>query len=276
MIKAVFLDIDGTIISIKHHTIPQSALDAISEARRRGMKIFLCTSRANQFLSNIKGIEYDGLVCLTGAHCLDNRGNNINGSAMNPQDVLHGLMKTREDDGALIGIAADSIYFVKPHDPAVSFFFGVGGLTIDDITGGWKYFPELPENATEDELTEMISNLGIMQLTSFVKPGEPEKEFLKNLPHSHSERWTDAFVDIVANSTSKAAGMEVMCTHFGFEMSETAAVGDGNNDIPMIKAAAVGIAMGNAADSVKAVADFVTADVDSDGLSLAFKHIFNA
>jgi len=48
-IKAVFLDIDGTIISIKNHLIPQRAIEAIDRIRRDGGNVFLCASRAKQF-----------------------------------------------------------------------------------------------------------------------------------------------------------------------------------------------------------------------------------
>ena len=84
MIKAIFFDIDGTIISIRKHAAPQSALDAIARVRGYGVKTFLCTSRARQFLANVHGVDYDGLVCLTGAHCVEKDGQDINCALMDP------------------------------------------------------------------------------------------------------------------------------------------------------------------------------------------------
>ena len=91
------------------------------------------------------------------------------------------------------------------------------------------------------------------------------------MPHSHAQRWTQDFVDIVSDTVDKALGMEVMARHFGFGLDETMAVGDGANDLPMLRRAAIGVAMGNAPDEVKRCARFVTSDVDADGLQRALE-----
>ena len=55
-------------------------------------------------------------------------------------------------------------------------------------------------------------------------------------------------------------------------MAEAMAFGDGGNDLPMVRDAAVGVAMGNACDELKAVADYITSSVDEDGVSRALEH----
>ncbi len=267
MIKAIFLDIDGTIISIRRHTIPQSAIEAIHDARRAGIKVFLCTSRAKQFMANIHGIEADGMVCLTGANCVDADGTDISCATMHPTDVAHAISFVQTHHLPLVGIAARHIYIHLPHHPAVKNSFGTGGLTLADI-GPYSDFPDLTHEASPDQVA---AKLGIMQLTAYCLPGEEEEQFMAMMPHCHTERWTVPFVDIVANGTNKALGIQVMAGHFGFETSETMAVGDGNNDVPMMEYAAIGVAMGNASDEVKRHADHVTADVDDDGLSQALR-----
>ena len=57
----------------------------------------------------------------------------------------------------------------------------------------------------------------------------------------------------------------------GISIEETISFGDGGNDIPMIEAAGLGIAMGNASDDVKAAADYITASVDDDGFAAALR-----
>lgn len=267
MIKAVFFDIDGTIISIKKHSIPQSAIDAIARIRAAGVKTFLCTSRARQFLKNIRGVEYDGLICLTGAHSLDSEGRDIHCAVMDPADVMAAVRAVRETGQCLVGLASDRIYIEKPESRELAFALSVGGLRVADIIGGYRPFPELSGGVGA------FAACGIMQLTAFFPSGDTETQFMSHMPHSHTERWTEPFVDIIGNGASKALGLEVMCRHFGFDISETAAIGDGDNDIPMIKAAGTGIAMGNASDAVRSCADFVTADVDNDGLAKALARI---
>ena len=58
----------------------------------------------------------------------------------------------------------------------------------------------------------------------------------------------------------------------GIQREEIIAFGDAENDLEMIRFAGIGVAMGNAEEAVKAVADFVTADIDDDGIEKALKH----
>lgn len=71
---------------------------------------------------------------------------------------------------------------------------------------------------------------------------------------------------------SKATGMEVALKYFGCDRADCVAVGDGYNDLEMIEYAGTGIAMGNGVDSLKQLADYVTADIHDDGLYKAFKY----
>ena len=70
----------------------------------------------------------------------------------------------------------------------------------------------------------------------------------------------------------KATGMEEFMRSYGFSAAEVAAFGDGGNDIAMLRFAGIGVAMGNANDEVKAMADYVTDDVDHDGIMNALLH----
>ena len=85
-------------------------------------------------------------------------------------------------------------------------------------------------------------------------------------------RWHPAFVDITTKGCTKQQGIDEIIRHFGISLDETMAFGDGGNDISMIQHAAIGVAMGNALDSVKAVADYITDSVDEDGIANALKH----
>ena len=66
--------------------------------------------------------------------------------------------------------------------------------------------------------------------------------------------------------------MDKIIEYYGINISETMAFGDGGNDITMIEHAAIGVAMGNANEGVKEVADYITDDVDNNGIYNALKH----
>ena len=86
-------------------------------------------------------------------------------------------------------------------------------------------------------------------------------------------RWTDVFADVVPLSSSKSDGIDLLCERYGIDKSQTMAIGDGGNDIDMLRYAAVGVAMGQASDEVKAAADYVTSNVDDDGVARALIHL---
>ena len=70
---------------------------------------------------------------------------------------------------------------------------------------------------------------------------------------------------------SKASAIELVAEKLGISVDETVAIGDSSNDIPMIERAHIGIAMGNATEDVKEIADFVTGAVEQDGILKALK-----
>jgi hydroxymethylpyrimidine pyrophosphatase-like HAD family hydrolase len=70
MTKAIFLDVDGTLISFKTHRVPASALEALRGAHARGVQLFIATGRAAADLADLEAIPYDGVVALNGADCL--------------------------------------------------------------------------------------------------------------------------------------------------------------------------------------------------------------
>jgi hydroxymethylpyrimidine pyrophosphatase-like HAD family hydrolase len=82
-----------------------------------------------------------------------------------------------------------------------------------------------------------------------------------------AQRWHPFFADCVVSGTNKATGIDDICHHYGFDISETMAFGDGGNDKPMLSHAGWGIAMGNASDTVKAYARYTTDTVDNDGIA---------
>ena len=76
--------------------------------------------------------------------------------------------------------------------------------------------------------------------------------------------------EVTVAGLDKAAGMVAALTHLGLDRADSIAIGDSWNDVELLRAAGVGIAMGNAPDAVKAIAHEVTGRVDEDGLHAAF------
>lgn len=82
------------------------------------------------------------------------------------------------------------------------------------------------------------------------------------------------YLEIIPSSINKGKALLDVCSRLGIDPADTAAFGDSENDIPMIKAAGCGIAMGNAEEVVKAAADKITLSNNSDGIAYALKEFF--
>ncbi len=116
---------------------------------------------------------------------------------------------------------------------------------------------------------------GVLKIQFFTVDPMIRKEEFRNLP--------ERFKNITPTSASacnleinhidanKGAALKRLAAHLGIDMSETMAVGDGLNDVTMIREAGLGIAMGNAEEAVLAIADDVTASNDEDGVALAIE-----
>jgi len=118
---------------------------------------------------------------------------------------------------------------------------------------------------------EEATSKEIIQMTPFITE-EEEKEIRPSIPTCEIGRWYPSFADITAKGDTKQKGIDEIIRYFGIKLEETMAFGDGGNDITMLRHAAIGVAMGQAKEDVKAAADYVTAPIDEDGISKAMKH----
>lgn len=75
--KALFFDVDGTLVSFRTHRVPDSAREALCEAHERGVKLYIATGRAAKDLEVLEGIPCDGVVALNGSHCVAGDGRTV-------------------------------------------------------------------------------------------------------------------------------------------------------------------------------------------------------
>ena len=237
MTKAIFLDVDGTLISFKTHRVPASALDALREAHARGVQLFIATGRAAADLADLEAIPYDGVAALNGADCLMRDGRVVARHPIPRADFEKSLALSAELDFP-VGLELNDGVFVNRVTPDLRALFDRG-----DCCQMCFYFdPEL------------------------------EKRVMAELPSLVASRWCPIFADVNVRGVDKATGMAEFAAHFGFANGETMAFGDGGNDVAMLRAAGAGVAMGNACDEALAAADYVTASVDDDGIRRALEH----
>lgn len=257
MIRSLFFDIDGTLVSFKTHVIPQSTIDALTETKKNGVGIYISTGRPVPIITNLGAIEHliDGYVTTNGALC--SIGDKIiSCNAIPDEDVKTLIQHADADDFACIVVGERDISVYNYKDV-------VGDIFLKEINvKGMEHMPSVEKVLAEQR---------ILQLTPFFS-NEYEAQLMPLMPQCISGRWHPAFTDITAATAGKDNGMKAMTDHLGIDISETMAFGDGGNDISIIRAAGIGVAMGNAGDEVKAVSDYVTTSVDDDGVINALRH----
>lgn len=254
--RALFFDIDGTLVSFKTHEIPPSTISALTQAKARGHKLFIATGRPPLIITNLGPIEHliDGYVTINGAYCYV--GSEVIRCKAIPMDDVRVLVDdARQKSYGLIVVGERDVAVLDPDGVVDSIFRQE--IAVDNL----------------DQVKPLEEVLGqrILQLTAFFT-ADYERDMMRRLPGCTSGRWHPAFTDITAVGADKGAGILAMAAHFGLAPKHTIAFGDGGNDTAMIRAAGIGVAMGNALEVLKREADHTTTSVDDDGILNALRH----
>ena len=253
---ALFFDIDGTLVSFKTHEIPASTIQALTQAKKNGSRVYIATGRPPIIITNLGSIAHliDGYISTNGALCYV--GDELVCCQPIPkEDVMTCVEDSKEKGYSLIVVGRRDVAVLDPKG---------------DVNRIFRQMLAVKEFDKASPLSEVLKQ-DILQLTPFFT-AEYEAELLTRLPHCISGRWHPEFTDITANGADKGKGIIIMAKHEGFDPSRTMAFGDGGNDSSMILQAGIGVAMGNAIDALKQQADYVTTSVDDDGILNALRH----
>lgn len=252
MIKAAFFDVDGTLLSHKTKQVPPSARAALAKLQAQGVLCIVATGRHIGHLMKlpVADIPFDAYLTLNGQMMLD-KDQNLLFSVPITGKVKNLLLKQFEAHAypALI-VEEKSMYlnYVSDHVREVNEAISTSVAQVGSYQGGEIY-----------------------QVCAYLRP---EEEHLVD-PIAENcvlTRWHCGGMDIIAKGGGKMAGIKRYLGQIGIAPEEIIAFGDGENDLDMIRFAGIGVAMGNGVESVKAVADFVTADIDDDGIDKALRH----
>jgi Cof subfamily protein (haloacid dehalogenase superfamily) len=259
MKKLFFFDIDGTLIECEKgiYEIPENTKKALDKLKRNGNDVFLATGRCKGFiLDEVMKYPFSGYVTCNGAYVEYNE--NVIYKKIVPVEAIkktHELCVQR--NMAYYFESNDKIYVLNKDNPRHIEFKNKWGMKdeiiIDeyDINSVETYIGMIVVNS-EDDIEIMLETLS---------------------PYFHIQRHQVGLsFDLTLKGESKAKGIEKLVESIQLNMNSTIAFGDGKNDIEMLKAVGLGIAMGNAHDETKNVADYITDKVDKDGIVKALKH----
>lgn len=252
-IKAVFFDIDGTLVSFRSHGVPESARRSIERLRAQGIKVFIATGRLLRHTEIVQDIEVDGYVTVNGSYCTTANGEVIFERAF-PVEVVEKVFALEREYGFQSAVMTHEDIFVS--------HIGERVRTIADMI---SIEPQVAD------LRHIVATQPVLQMCPYID-ADLEQKIMPQIPECVASRWIETFMDINLRGVDKSVGISKVMEYYGLTLSEAMAFGDGGNDIPMVRDAGIGVAMGNACQALKDVADFVTTSVDDDGVERALQH----
>lgn len=254
-IKAVITDIDGTLFSHTLKKVPESAVEAIKKLQQKGIKVFLCSGR-NFYLVRKTGIldiiHPDGLITMNGANVII--GDKIIYRYPIPESEVDSLIKFSKRLKFGLTLIEENAGHINMIDERV-------------ISAHEKYGTRFPQPRTFPDHYDRT----IYQAICFCDELD-ESLFLPHLNRCKSARWDEYAVDIMPSDSDKSKGILALLEYFDWKPEEVMCLGDNNNDVEMLSFAGIAVAMGNAVSEAKAVADYITDNIDDDGWANAIKH----
>ena len=266
--KAVFFDIDGTLVNFRGQ-MPQSAKKALLELQRNGHKIILCSGRSRrQMYPFLLELGFDGIVGATGAYV--ECGNDVVFRHSMSSEEIHIVTGVLDKAGACYSAQAGEcmITSAQHRDRQLARFHAL----LDDaemIEQIWRHV----------KITDHMEQMEGIEKFVYYESAWPVQKIREHLPdrfdvtESSFEAAVDDSGEVTSHGINKAYGMQKYLERAGIAREDTIAFGDGPNDFDMLEYAAVGVAMGNAVAALKDRADYIAAGVDEDGVARALQDL---
>ncbi|WP_298462766.1 Cof-type HAD-IIB family hydrolase [uncultured Mitsuokella sp.] len=257
-IKLFVTDLDGTLLP-KGQQVSQENIDAVQAAVKAGVTVTIATGRMYRAALPVAlalGVDVP-IITYNGALIKSTNGEVFYESFL-PEQVIADVVSFCQERGwYLQSCSHDELYLPARTSEAEGY---EAAQNIKGHVVGWDGL-----KAHDEAVCKLLS------ITSGAE--ETDARIREMRAHFGSEiavvRSNANYVEIVNPGVSKAAGIQHLADKLGVKLDEVMAIGDANNDLPMLKAAGHSIAMGNAVPEVKAVCDAVTTTCEENGFAKA-------
>lgn len=273
------LDIDGTLIN-KKMEVTRSTRRAIEAAQRQGALVTLATGRsfhsAKHYADQLK-IDIP-LICANGACIRHRNGESFMESAL-PENT-ESLIREMTEAGAYIqAYHRDGIYTTGNRTGLLNWVkiicdnrIRLGHLlySINEVKrSNLKHCPDLAELVSQGEVVvhKLFCAGSLGQLEDFKDRALARGLSVEHYPGNSGSM----YLEIMPAGASKGTALDWLAEHLNIAMNEVVAVGDNLNDLAMIKAAGLGVAMGNGHSQLKAQAGHVTLSNEDDGIAAVIR-----
>ena len=272
--KILLIDIDGTLVDYENR-LPASAVEAIRRARANGHRVYLCSGRSKaENKQEIWDIGIDGYIGGNGSY-VESDGTVVMHQLITA-DQCRRIVDWLSARGLEFYLESNNGLFASPtfKDVAVQVMAEYSRRKGREATTDIDYRQAFPGMIWEGELYSSDLN----KISYVLHRYQDHLDARAAFPEMQHGTWggageTALFGDMGVKDITKAHAVETLLAYLGAQKADTIAFGDAKVDIPMFEACALGVAMGSGGEEIKAAADYVTTDVDKDGLYNAFVHL---
>ncbi len=245
--KLICMDLDGTVIDHTQNIIPSSTKRAIKKLKDSGHIVAIATGRPPSLFYGIeKTLDIDTYIASNGRYVVSKDQELLHDFI--DKDVVERFINDMEKRGLDVGFETRSDYVVHSKNTTL----------VDEFSNHFHlHSPAIEEN--------FHKNNDVLQMILFTEDHNIKEieEAYPELDFNISCRYG---IDINAQGGMKEIGIDVLQEHFDIPDVDIIAIGDGYNDIGMIKRAHIGIAMGDACQPLKDAADYITDSAHEDGI----------
>lgn len=276
--ELIALDMDGTLLDSGQRITPR-AKAAVGEILAHGKQVVFATGRCRpqleEYLECFPQMRY--LICENGA-CVCNlkTGEDLFRRALPQQQVLH-VMETVEKEDVLatffIGNRSfmDRRTFLRMEEFGLESYravFAKSAVWVEDL---FSFYRDRPLEVEKIALFFPSGNLNARDgLHRRAQACARVQERIHSLPVTMAVS-ASGNMEITGEGVNKGTGLKLLCGHLGLPLSQTAAVGDGENDRELLRLAGLAVAMENASASIRAAAAVTVPDCDHDGAAVAME-----
>lgn len=253
--RLIASDMDGTLLNSNNEITP-ATLNAIKAAADKGAVFTLSTGRPVQGVKKyIDQLQLDcPVITYNGAVVIHSRTGEVIFSQLMDTEEARRVYQQAVKRGTMFALWSRNRLYVNEIGEKSEFYEGITQTKAQLLTDfeqvlcdGITKFLWFDEPDTLDMWINQLKGEGFCQTT-----------FTKSRAY---------FLEFFSSKTSKAVAMEKLGEYYGITQQQMIAIGDQTNDLSMIEYAGLGVAMENAADEVKAAADYITASNEKDGVA---------